>query len=778
MTEEKQTSLADTPTSSISPAAKTEPLPASSAVVEEGGIVFYDDDDGADFSELLKKDQTELKEHRVVRGKVVAVGSEFVTVDIGYKSEGQISIDEFRNNEGKLEVKDGDEVEVFLESMETADGEVLLSKDKANKLQIWEEMEQAFEEKKTVRGKILSRIKGGLAVDIGIKAFLPGSQIDLRPVRQLDKMLNEEFDFKIIKFNKKRANIVLSRRTLLEVDRHKKRQQTLDELKEGALITGCVKNITDYGLFVDLGGIDGLLHVTDISWGRVANPADVYSVGEEVKVLVLKFDKESEKVSLGVKQQYPNPWEKAIDKYPIGSRAKGKIVSLIDYGAFVEIESGIEGLVHVSEMSWTRKVHRPSALFQIGDEVEVIVKSIDIENQRTSLSIKEAISNPWDEIHERYPAGEIVTGKVRNVTDFGVFVGLDEDIDGLVYVSDISWNTRDRKPTNFKKDDEITVKILSVDKEKERISLGIKQLNRDPWEEINHTTAIGDEIEGHVMSVAPFGVFVEIDSGVEGLLHVSEMGRYSPRTALGELYPIGSPVKVIVLKLEIEERRIGLGLSEEEQEARRMPETPNSENLREAVKEVAEEEAIANKEKNAVTDKEEATKEALADKEKVSEEATKEAVADKKEASEEAPKEAITDKEEATKEALADKEKVSEEATKEAVADKKEASEEAPKEAVAYKKEATKEALADKEKVSEEATKEAVADKEEIPANPESTDSKFTDSKFTDSKFTDSEFTDSKSTDSKSTDSKSTDSKFTDSKSTDSEFTDSKSTDS
>ena len=557
----------------------TPPLPpaASYTTAKTENIIFVEDD--TDFSQIFEKGLLELNEHQIVKGRVVTLDRGFVTVDIGYKSEGQIPADEFYNEKGELEIKEGDDVEVFLESMENNNGEVVLSKEKAKKLRIWEEVGEIYENEGTLRGRITSRVKGGLAVDIGIKAFLPGSQVDLRPSRNLDRMLNEEFEFKIIKFNKRRANIVLSRRALLEVDRQKQRKETLKNLEEGSTIKGCVKNITDYGLFIDLGGIDGLLHVTDMTWGRLTHPSDMFNIGDELEVLILKFDQESEKVSLGLKQKNTNPWGTAAEKYTQGTRVKGKVVSLIDYGAFVEIEPGVEGLVHVSEMSWTRKVRRPASMFAIDDQVEVVVKSIDVERQRISLSIKEALENPWKEIHNRYKPGSVVTGEVRNVTDFGIFVGLDDEIDGLVYISDISWNARNRRPTDLNKGDEIKVKVLNIDAEKERISLGIKQLTTDMWEGLGDKFSAGQEISGKVVNVTEFGVFVEVLPGVEGLLHISEMGKSTSKEELSTLYKPDEDVQVVILRLDIEERRIALGLPG----GGKGKDTPGSKELREAV---------------------------------------------------------------------------------------------------------------------------------------------------------------------------------------------------
>ena len=526
---------------------------------EDLTTVFIDDD--IDFPKLFEEGLTPFKEHQIVKGTVIAIQKDFVTVDIGYKSEGQIYAEEFTDENGELKAGVGDEIEVFLESVEDANGVVVLSKEKAEKLRVWEEVGRIYEEEGTVEGVIASRIKGGLSVDLGIKAFLPGSQVDLRPVRNLDKLIGERFEFKILKFNQKRGNIVLSRRALLEVDREERRKKTLAILEEGALIKGFVKNITDYGVFIDLGGVDGLLHITDMTWGRIVHPSEMFAIGDEVEVMVLKFDSVEEKVSLGIKQKSSNPWDSVLEKYPARTRITGKIVSLTDYGAFIELEPGVEGLIHVTEMSWTRKIRHPAKLFNLGDMVEALVKDLDVERKRISLSIKEAEPNPWETIHLTYPLGSVVHGKVRNITDFGIFVGLDEGIDGLVHISDLSWSQRQRKPSAFaRKGDEIEIKILHIDAEKERLSLGIKQLTEDPWKNLEDKINIHDEVIGRVVNVTDFGVFVEVMEGVEGLVHVSEIDQDIPKDNIQEFYQVNSLLRAKVLKIDIEERRLGLGI--------------------------------------------------------------------------------------------------------------------------------------------------------------------------------------------------------------------------
>ncbi len=462
-----------------------------------------------------------------------------------------------------LEIEIGDAVEVYVEALEAdEDGVTYLSKIKAEKVRTWEKIGEIYEEGGIVKGSIAARIKGGLSVDIGIKAFLPGSQVDLRPVRNLDKLIGEEFDFKILKFNQKRGNIVLSRRVLLEIDRDEKRLKTLEIIKEGALIQGYVKNITDYGVFVDLGGVDGLLHITDMTWGRIIHPSEMFEIGDEVEVVVLKYFPEDQKVSLGLKQKAQNPWDVVEEKYSVGTKVNGKIVSLTEYGAFIEIEPGVEGLIHVSEMSWTKKVRHPSKIVELGQKVEAVVKDLDVERKRISLSIKEVQANPWKLALDRYPVGCVVKGSVRNITDFGIFVGLDEGIDGLVHVSDISWKQRECKPSEVAiKGDEIEVKVLNIDVEQERLSLGIKQLTEDPWKDLDEKNPLGSEITGRVVNLTDFGIFIEVFDGVEGLVHISEVDSTIPKNKVHEEYPIGSEVQAKVIKIDLDERRLGLSLT-------------------------------------------------------------------------------------------------------------------------------------------------------------------------------------------------------------------------
>ncbi len=501
-----------------------------------------------------------LEEGTITEGRVVALTKDKVIVDIGYKSEGMIPSDQFSSEELN-NLKIDDRLQVYIEECEDADGNLVLSKEKADKMKIWEELEKLYKEEKSIEGKIVSRIKGGMMVDIGVKAFLPGSQIDLHPVRDLDGLVGKTFPLKIIKINHRRGNVVVSRRVLLEETRDKKRQTTLANLKEGQLIQGTVKNITDYGSFIDLGGIDGLLHITDMSWGRVGHPSELFTVGDKAEVTVLKYDRETGRISLGLKQKSADPWTNVAGKYPIGTRVRGRVVSLTDYGAFVELEPGVEGLVHVSEMSWTHEVRHPSRVVSVGDQVEAAVLNVDPGSRKISLGMKQTAPNPWDMIEGKYPIGTRIEGKVKSLTDFGAFVGLEEGIDGLIHISDMSWTKHIKHPSElFKKTQKVEAIVLRIDKEKERLSLGYKQLARDPWDEaIPSRYHIGDSVTGKVSKVADFGIFIELDGGVEGLIHVSESG-LEPPAKLEEKFKLQDDVTAKIIKVDREERKIALSL--------------------------------------------------------------------------------------------------------------------------------------------------------------------------------------------------------------------------
>jgi small subunit ribosomal protein S1 len=508
------------------------------------------------FEALFEESLQALNVGDVVKGTIVQVNPDSVIVDVGFKSEGVIPLNEFFDENGAITVNVGDVFDVLVERTESETGLISLSKEKADRQKIWNSLEEGA----VIDGRIVSRIKGGLAVDIGVNAFLPGSQVDLRPVRNLDKLLGETFQFKIIKLNKRRGNIVLSRRVLLEDQRENLRADTLKTLEEGQVVDGVVKNLTDYGAFIDLGGIDGLLHITDMSWGRVSHPSDILTVGDKIKVKVLKYDREKERVSLGLKQIAPDPWLDVEAKYPVGLRVKGKVVSLTDYGAFVELEEGVEGLIHVSEMSWTKRIKHPNKVLTIGDEVESVVLALDTPNRRISLGLKQAEANPWEVIGEKFPIGTIIEGQVKNITDFGIFVGVDEGIDGLVHISDLSWTKRIKHPSElYKKGDIVKAVVLNIDRENERFSLGIKQFTPDPWQSIPVRYAPGTIVRGQVTSVTDFGIFLEIEEGIEGLIHVSEISKEKIDTPKN-FAKLGDELEAVVLSVDTADRKIALSV--------------------------------------------------------------------------------------------------------------------------------------------------------------------------------------------------------------------------
>ncbi len=513
-----------------------------------------------DLMEMYEESIKRFREGEVVNGRIIAVDKDYVLVDIGYKSEGQIRIQEFRDENGQINANLNDEIEVMVEYWDDEEERVILSKEKAAKVKVWDAIKTCYDDNGTIEGVITNRVKGGFSVDVGVQAFLPGSQADLRPIRNLDELVGKSFPFRILKYNRKRSNIVLSRRVLLEEERESKRTQTLTAIHEGKVMAGTVKNITEYGVFVDLGGLDGLLHITDISWGRVKHPSEMYSVGDKIQVKVLHLDLEKERVSLGVKQLVPDPWTMAASKYPVGSRVNGKVVSLTDYGAFVELEEGIEGLIHVSEMSWTRKVRHPSKVVSVGEMVDAVVLDIKPDNRRISLGMKQVVPNPWDVINEKYPIGTTIEGKIKNITDFGLFVGIDEGIDGLIHISDISWTKRIKHPNEiYKKGDLVQAIVLDIDKENERFSLGIKQLQDDPWQTVAERYEVGKQITGTVTNVTDFGVFVELEEGIEGLVHVSEISKEKIKTPVG-MYNVGDVITARVMNINSDDRRIGLSI--------------------------------------------------------------------------------------------------------------------------------------------------------------------------------------------------------------------------
>ena len=514
-----------------------------------------------DFQTLYRESLKTMEEGQILNGTVIDITPDHVTIDIGYKREGQIPIREFQRRDKKIDVKIGDRIEVFLEKKESEEGYLLLSKEKADKVTIWRDIGRSYREGEVIEGEIVSKVKGGLSVDIGgVIGFLPGSQIDLKPVRNLDDLVGKRFKFKVIKLNRKRNNVVLSRRVLLEEEQRIQREATLKNLKEGEIIEGTVKNLTDYGAFVDLGGLDGLLHITDIAWGKIGHPSDKLSVGDRIKVKILHYDREKGKVSLGLKQTLPDPWETVPVKYPVGRRVEGKVVSTTDYGVFVELEEGIEGLVHITEMAWGKKMKHPSKVVQVGDKVEVVVLDFDLEKRRISLGMKQTAPNPWIRLEEKYPVGSRVKGRVKTITDFGIFVGFEEGIDGLVHVSEMSWTKKIKNPGElYRKGQEIEAVVLNIDPENERFSLGTKQLNPDPWKDITRRYRKGEVVTGKITNVTDFGAFVELEEGIEGLVHVSEISREKVEKP-SDVLKVGDTISALVLHVDPHERRIGLSM--------------------------------------------------------------------------------------------------------------------------------------------------------------------------------------------------------------------------
>ncbi len=518
-------------------------------------------DEPEDFQTLYEESLKTLEEGQILRGTVIDITPDHVTVDVGYKSEGQIPMQEFLKRDRKLDLKIGDRIDVLLEKKESEEGLLTLSKEKADRIKVWRDISRSCREGEVLEGEIVGKVKGGLSVDIGrILAFLPGSQIDLKPVRNLDALIGQRMKFKVIKFNRKRNNIVLSRRVLLDEERKQLREETLKNLKEGDVVEGTVKNLTDYGAFIDLGGMDGLLHITDISWGRIGHPSEKLSVGDRIKVKVLHFDHEKEKVSLGLKQALPDPWESVPQRYPAGSRTKGKVVNVTDYGVFVELEEGVEGLAHISELTWSKKAKHPSKIVHIGDTIEVMVLDCDPAKRRISLGMKQVEPNPWALIEEKYPVGTKVVGRVKTVTDFGIFIGFDEGVDGLVHVSEMSWTKKIKHPGElYKKGQEVEAVVLNIDRKNERFSLGVKQLTPDPWKDVARRYRKGEVVVGRVTNVTDFGAFVELEEGIEGLVHVSEISREKVEKP-SDVLKVGDTLSAVVLHIDPHDRRIGLSI--------------------------------------------------------------------------------------------------------------------------------------------------------------------------------------------------------------------------
>ncbi|HEX8560294.1 MAG TPA: 30S ribosomal protein S1 [Pyrinomonadaceae bacterium] len=552
------------------PAEQTASAPAPTQAAAAPAAADDDDDDddargggGSDFDfgamlDQYEQEQAQYQEGSVVRGTVVGVTERSVVIDFGFKSEGAVPIEEFQEA-GELTVKRGDEVEVLIKSMESQEGVPILSRADAVRMRAWDELERAYREGAPVKGRIAERVKGGLRVDVdGVAAFLPGSQVDVRPIRNLESLRGQEIEAKVIKLNRKRSNVVLSRKAILEEENQGKKGETLNALEEGIIVEGQIKNLTDYGAFVDLGGIDGLLHVTDMSWGRLLNPGEMFRVGESVQVKVLKFDRERERVSLGFKQLLPDPWESVSERFPTGQRMTGKIASVTDYGAFIELEPGVEGLVHVSEMTWSKRMKHPSKLVNVGDAVDVEVLGVDPKNRRISLGMKQTQPNPWETLPERFHIGDRVRGRVRNLTDFGAFVEVEDGVDGLVHVSDISWNKRIKHPGEvLKKGQEIEAVITNIDIDNRRLSLSIKDTEPSAWEKFINEHRPGDIVHGRVTRFANFGAFVELAEGLEGLCHVSELS--DERVERPEdAAQVGQELDFRILRIEPESKKIGL----------------------------------------------------------------------------------------------------------------------------------------------------------------------------------------------------------------------------
>ncbi|EPR44553.1 ribosomal protein S1 [Desulfovibrio sp. X2] len=525
--------------------------------------------------DYLNADFGELDEGTIVPGEVVRIGKEHVLVDVNFKSEGQLPIAEFTDAEGNLTVKVGDRIDVFVVNKNESEGTITLSRERAKRMKLFDKLEDIQEGDKTITGRIVRRVKGGYTVDLdGVEAFLPGSHVDLRPVPDMDALVGQEFEFRVLKINRRRSNVIVSRRVLLEEQREELRKELLSTLAEGQVVTGKVKNITEYGVFVDLGGLDGLLHITDMSWKRIRHPKEMVSLGQELELKVLSFDRETNKVSLGLKQLVPDPWENIAAKYPENERFKGKVTNLVDYGAFVELEPGVEGLVHISEMSWTRKLRHPSQMVSAGEEVEVVILGVDPDKKRISLGMKQVKPNPWDIVAEKYPEGTILEGAIKNITEFGLFIGIEDGIDGLIHVSDISWTKKVRHPGEmYKVGDIVQAKVLTVDKENEKFTLGIKQLSDDPWNQVPAKYPVGTVLNGTVTNITDFGLFVEVEEGIEGLVHVSEISSKKVKDP-SELFKEGVSIQAKVIHVSADERRLGLSIKQlkEEEERKRMKE--------------------------------------------------------------------------------------------------------------------------------------------------------------------------------------------------------------
>jgi len=523
--------------------------------------------------DYLSTDSGDLEEGSIIKGVIVRIDADSVLVDVSFKSEGQIPASEFKDAAGIITVKEGDQVDVYVVRKSEGEGTITLSFEKAKRMQLFDQLEDVLENSSVIKGHIMRRIKGGYTVDIGgVEAFLPGSHVDLRPVPDMDALVNQEYEFRVLKINRRRSNVIVSRRVLLEEERDSKRQDLLSSIEEGQIVTGKAKNITEYGVFVDLGGLDGLLHITDMSWKRIRHPKEMITMGQDLELKVLSFDKENNKVSLGLKQLVSDPWQDITGRFPEGAKSQGKVTNLVDYGAFVELESGVEGLVHISEMSWTRKLRHPSQMVRVGDEVEVVILGVDGEKKRISLGMKQVKPNPWELVSDKYPEGTVLEGVIKNITEFGVFIGIEDGIDGLIHVSDISWTKKIRHPSEiYKVGDVVQAKVMTVDQESEKFTLGIKQLVEDPWGHVPNTYPVGCIVKGIITNITDFGLFVEVQEGIEGLVHVSELSSKKVKTPT-EMYQENQEIQAKVIHVSAEERRLGLSIKQlKEEEDRKKP---------------------------------------------------------------------------------------------------------------------------------------------------------------------------------------------------------------
>ncbi len=528
--------------------------------VEEEKVDTRNEGEDISFVELYEQSLHDIPVGEIVKGKVVQIDDDVVMVDVGYKTEGRMRLDEFLDDDGNSAISIGDEIDVFVDRKK--EDNLTLSREKAVRMKAWNDIVKISGKGIPIMGTITKRVKGGLSVDIGVEAFLPGSQVDIRPVKNFDKYVGQTLELEVLKYDRKRNNVVLSRKAILERELEEQRAKILETMEEGKIVEGVVKNITDYGVFVDLGGMDGLLHITDMSWGRIRHPSEKFSRDDEITVKILSFDSEKQRISLGLKQLTENPWNNVTENYAVGSMVDGKVVSIIDYGAFIEMEPGLEGLIHISEMFWTKKTKHPSKILSVDEVINVEILEIDPENKRISLGLKQTMANPWEVLKEKYPPGSVLNGKIKNITDFGIFVGIEDDIDGLVHISDISWKKRIKHPSEFyKRGQELDTVVLQVDAENKKFSLGIKQLGKNPWEELKEKYGVGSVVSGKVTNATDFGIFVEIEEGIEGLVHISELSNRRVKSSK-DLYSPGDIVSAVIKNIDVDNQKVGLSIKD------------------------------------------------------------------------------------------------------------------------------------------------------------------------------------------------------------------------